>query len=204
MKKVLSIIILLSFSRQILGQKKDDSLFVFVGEKVSVNLLRPFIPSDMDEFYLAKYVVIQKVFGEYKMDTIEFQVADHYGFPKFAEYKNVLLYVEREGGKWYHVKYMYSALYKTVEDKWAGMYQGRDYEHSYNKDTNIRPEKMQFKDGPFIDINATNYGFGASYHPAYYKIIGNRAYPTYGNYVEELFLLKRNGFLKYSGYFKGS
>jgi hypothetical protein len=157
----------------------------------------------MDEFDNAKYLVLQKIFGQYFQDTIEFEVADHNGFPKFAEYKNVILYVVHEGGKWYHEKYMYTALHKTVDGRWAGMYQGRDYAHENNKNISIKPERIQFQDNPCIDTTETKwYTFGDSYDPAYYKVKGRKAYPTHGNYVPELFILKKNGFLKYSGYFQ--
>jgi hypothetical protein len=207
MKRQLYISILSLLLLSVHGQKKEDSLFVFIGEKISVKPFKPDVPAGtmlMDNFYIAKYVVLDRIFGEFKKDTIEFEVADHGDeYPKFATYKNVILYVERDGGQWYHVKYMYTALYKTVDNKWAGMYQGRDYAHINNKNTTIKPVKIQFKDKPCIDTTETKwYTFGDSYDPLYYKVEGKKAYPTHGNYIPELFLLKKNGFMKYSGYFK--
>lgn len=202
MKKIFSIIILLFSLLNVRGQNWDDSLFVFIGEKISVEAFPPDTLFHMDEFFKAKYKVLETVYGNFTMNTIEFEVADHYGFPEFATYKNVILYVARHGGKWYHLKYLYTPVYKTVDNKWAGMYQGRDYAKMENQDISIKPEKIQFKDKICIDTTKTKFDFGDSYNPLYYKVKGKKAYPTHGNYVPELFLLKKNGSLKNIGFLK--
>lgn len=203
MKKTFYIIILFFSLLNVRGQNWDDSLFVFIGEKISVEAFRPDTLFHMDEFFKAKYKVLEKVYGNFTMKTIEFEVADHYGFPKFAGYNNVILYVVREGGKWYHVKYMYTPLYKTIDNKWAGIYQGRDYVHPGNAGTSIKPVKIQFKETPSIDTTETKwYTFADSFDPLYYTVKGKKGFATHGNYVPELFLLKKNGFLKVTGFFK--
>jgi hypothetical protein len=206
MKGILLISIVICLVNPVFGQKMEDSLFVFVGSKLSVNEFKPKVPDNqilMDQYFKVKYLIKKKVYGKFNLDTIEFTVADHYGFPKFAEYDNVILYAIIDSGKWYHVKYMYTPVYKTKNNKWAGIYQGRDYAHSNNENTAIKPVKIKFRDKITIDTTETKWKtFGNVYDPRYYKTKGNKGYPTHGNYVPALFELKKNGFLKVSGYFE--
>ena len=61
------------------GQKRVDSLFVFVGEKIKIDKLEPKLAENQilfDEAFKAKYKVVQRVYGHYKPDTIDFDVYD--------------------------------------------------------------------------------------------------------------------------------
>lgn len=64
----------------------------------------------MDKGFKAKYKVLQKVFGEFASDTIEFIAYDHYGLPEFSKYQNVLLFVSEDSGHYYH-KSIYSTMF---------------------------------------------------------------------------------------------
>lgn len=86
------------------GQNRADSLLVFIGEKIEVkyspidkNLFvdtliegndtiinRQFV---IDHKYIAKYKILKLVQGNFKWDTIEFTVFDHYGVPPFLSIK---------------------------------------------------------------------------------------------------------------------
>lgn len=154
------------------GAFDTSRLFVFVGEKISVELL-PHRAGSMDDCFKAKYVILEKVYGNFSDDTIEFVAYDHYGTPAFSEFKTVLLYVSADSGTYYHQKYMYNDVYKTKDGRWAGPYAVDDYEHAYNKHTKIKPVKIEFPE----------------------KTIGDTAIAIYGNYVEELFALKKTGVL---------
>ena len=128
--------------------KENTKFYAFVGEKI---LLKPFTPESQkgsifrDHVFKAKYRVIENVYGSYPNETIEFEVYDHYGEPKFSAYNQVLLYVvEGENGKLYHEKYQFSPVYKTTNNRWAGPYAKKDYKHRYNLNTKIKPEKINF------------------------------------------------------------
>ncbi|QEC44704.1 hypothetical protein [Pseudobacter ginsenosidimutans] len=82
-----------------------NKLFAFVGEMITVDQL-PYQPGEFDESFKAKYRILQKVYGKFEGDTIEFLVFDHYGRPPFTRYKNVLLYVFADSGTYVHEKYM--------------------------------------------------------------------------------------------------
>ena len=72
------------------GANETNRLFVFVGEKISVDAL-PHEQHSMDNGFKAKYLIIERVFGHFPQDTIEFVAYDHYGTPSFSNFKNVML-----------------------------------------------------------------------------------------------------------------
>src|SRR5687768_8832294 len=66
--------------------KQDSPLFVFIGEKIFVEPI-PTRQYSMDNCFRAKYVILEKFYGMFLGDTIEFVVYDHYGRPNFSKYK---------------------------------------------------------------------------------------------------------------------
>src|SRR5688572_6481884 len=99
--------------------ERNNTLFVFVGEKIMVSPI-PYEEGDFDSGVKAKYKIIQRVYGKYNKDEIEFEAYDHHGRFAFADYKNVLLYISEYEGKLYQSKYMYDPLFKTKDGRWAG------------------------------------------------------------------------------------
>jgi hypothetical protein len=176
--------------------ERDNKLFVFVGEKIKVTPI-PYTQGDFDGGVTAKYLIIQRVYGYYDKDTIEFEAYDHFSRFPFADYKNALLYVSEDEGKFYQEKYMYDPLFKTKDGRWAGPYSG-DYGHSYNKHTTVKPEKIDFAELASFPTKVKDDDgkeFTISYPEPYYKIVGDKAIAIYGNYIPELFRLKKEGVL---------
>ncbi|PHZ84766.1 hypothetical protein [Paremcibacter congregatus] len=188
----------LFFTDYSISETENSQFFVFVGEKI--HLSRDASPEgalSFDEQFSAKYKIIKPYKGSYSGTEIEFTVFDHYGIPAFSKYKYVLLYVVLHEGKYYHSKYMFSPLYKTSTGKWAGPYDVSAYAHSFNKNTNIKPKVIDFSAPVEIDISDMGEAQVERWYPKpYYKIKGNKALAVYGNYIDELFLLKQNGVLK--------
>ena len=185
------------------GANDSNRLFVFVGEKILVEPV-PLMRGSMDNGFKAKYVVLRKIYGHFPEDTIEFIVYDHYGTPPFSKFKNVLLFVSADSGTYYHQKYMYNDVYKTKDGRWAGTYAREDYEHSYNKHTKIKPIKIDFAQRivyPITTIDEAGRRLTISYPKPYFKTIGDSAIAVYGNFAEELFALKKTGFLTARGLF---
>ena len=186
------------------GAQDNNPLFVFVGEKISEKpVQRKF--GDMDNGIVAKYAILNKVFGEFPFDTIEFVAYDHFGAFSFINYKNVLLYVSADSGQYYQQKYMYNDVYKTKNGRWAGPYSSEDYEHEYNKKTKVKPVRIEFVEDvsyPIERIDGEGNILTFSPPKPYFIIKGERAIPVYGNYVEDLFILKRDGFLTAREIFK--
>jgi hypothetical protein len=178
-------------------REKNNSLFVFVGEKVDVQSL-PYQPGDFDNGVKARYKVLKRVYGEYPNDIIEFEAYAHYGMPEFSKYKHVLLFVSEDSGKYYQQKYMFNDVYMTKDGRWAGSYAGSDYGHSYNQNTSIKPEKVDFVEEVSYPLNLQEQDSSDikfRYPEPYFKVTKDKAIAVYGNYIEDLFKLKRDGFL---------
>jgi hypothetical protein len=180
-----------------------ETFFVFVGEKISVESFSPEEPEGilMDAAFIAKYKVITTLYGKYSSDTIQFEAYDHYGIPAFSRFQYSLLFVSNHEGKWYHEKYMYNAVYPTKNGRWAGFGHSSDYSHPDNKNTTIKPEPIEFNDSIYVLLDTIAKKKRARFGKPYYLIKSNKAYPALGNYIEELFSLKKNGCLKARGLF---
>jgi hypothetical protein len=178
------------------GVNDSNRLFVFVGEKISVESLPP-KQGSMDNGFKAKYAILKKVYGDFPEATIEFVAYDHYGLPPFSKFKNVLLYVSADSGMYYHQKYMYNDVYKTKDGRWAGTYAADDYNHPYNKHTKIKPIKINF-------AKRVAYPANDEYPKPFFKTVRDSTIAIYGNYVEELFALKKTGILTARELFKAT
>ncbi len=206
MYKFTLFLISLFLSSQLLGETGGSEYFVFVGEKISLTPATPKLKENeipFDSQFLAKYRIIKPFKGSYPGSEIEFTVFDHYGVPPFSKYDHVLLYVVLHDGKYYHSKYQFTPVYKTKSGVWAGAYAAYDYTHSYNANTTIKPVKIEFSSPVEFDISGYEKEEVQKWFPEpYYNISGNRATAIYGNYLNELFLLKQQGVLKARGDFQ--
>lgn len=176
--------------------EKNNRLFVFVGEKIEITPI-PFRQGNFDAGLKAKYKVILNVYGDYNNDVIEFEAYDHYDAFPFLNYKNVMLYISEEDGKFYQEKYMYDPVFQTKNGRWAGPYSS-DYDHSYNENTTVKIEKINFASDAVLPTKRIDkYGkeMTFSYEEPYFKTVGDSARIVYGNYVEDLFQLKKEGVL---------
>ncbi|MFD2717642.1 hypothetical protein ACFST9_02875 [Hymenobacter monticola] len=199
-------LVLLLFKQEAFGQgAKPDKFYVFVGEKIEVKEFQVEAKPGtiiMNQGFKAKYKVLKNLYGNFSKDTIEFDAYDHYGFPGFANYSHVLLYVSEYNGRLYHEKYQFSPVYKTGNNRWAGPYAKIDYEHPYAKSTTLKPEKISFPAEAAVDISKYSPERIPELFPQPYYTVGNgRAMPLMGNYIEEMFQLKKEGILKARGIF---
>jgi hypothetical protein len=177
-------------------KEKNNTLLAFVGEKIYLKVLHSQKYS-FDSKYKAKYRILQNVYGNYQAKTIEFIIYSHHGLPAFSKNKNVLLFVSKFEGKFYHEKYIYNVVYKTKDGRWAGSYDAGDYGHSNNKNTTVKPEKIDFTEEASIDIKGKSERELSIWYPEpFYKINGSKAIAIYGNYIPELFRLQKEGVLK--------
>ncbi|MHA4844771.1 hypothetical protein ACX0G7_11435 [Flavitalea antarctica] len=184
--------------------ERKNTLFVFVGERIETASI-PHKPGDFDNGVRAKYRILQPVYGNYKKDVIEFEAYDHYGTPEFIKYKTVLLFVSEYKGKFYQEKYMFDPLAKTKDGRWAGPYSS-EYAHPYNKHTTVKPEKVDFVEQIFFPTRIKNNDgkeFTLTYQEPYFKTVGDSAIAVYGNYIPELFKLKKEGVLTARELFPG-
>src|SRR5690349_6380730 len=75
--------------------ERKNNLFAFVGEKIDVNLL-PYAENTSSGHIRGKYKVLQRVYGCYSGDTIEFYADYQYDWPQFSKYKTVLLFLSKK------------------------------------------------------------------------------------------------------------
>ncbi len=101
----------------------------FVGRLISIRPLpdpcegRP--PSEdtvcisFDALYLARYEIVEMVAGHLSASEIDIEIADHYGFPRFARHPHALLFVAIGRDASYLHKYRGYAVYRTTSNTWA-------------------------------------------------------------------------------------
>lgn len=73
----------------------------------------------LDGLYEAKYEVLQVLSGEADGPEITFRIADHYGFPRFAHYRNALLFIDLDPEGNYLEKYQGYPVHRTTTGSWA-------------------------------------------------------------------------------------
>lgn len=174
---------------------KQAALFVFVGEKLEV-FLDSTAKHQFDSKFIARYRVIKKVFGEFEFDTISFTAYDHYGYPYFAQFENALLYVSKVNKEHFHFKYLFNDVYLTKSGKWASPYWASGYNHTFNKNIHIKPEKIEFFKPISYDLrNYYHENIPLFFPEKYYIIKDSIATTVWGNYIPELFELMKNGVL---------
>ena len=181
-------------------KEKNNNLFVFVGELIQCQVL-PQEEGSMDAGFKAKFKILQIVYGEYASDTIEFTAYDHYGFPQFSKYKNSLMFATKHDNKYFHEKYQFHDVYKTKNGRWAGTVWCTNNVSKISPN----PEKIDFEDNVnFPAIYKDSFGDDEDFTcgEPYYKLIGDKKIPVYGNYIEELFLEKKDGVLAARGLFE--
>ena len=160
-----------------LDAKRD--LIVFVGKKLNV-VEQPAEENSLDGKFEARFRILQRVFGRYDEPEITFTVYDHYGEPGFAKYDTVLMFVARFEGKFYHEKYQFFPVYSTANGRWASCGDADQWEIGYQHEGKLKPVPIKFA-GKVVDQ--------ATGRPC-----------TEGNYVEDLFSLRRDGVLKARGW----
>jgi hypothetical protein len=206
MMRVITLSILIFVTANLIAQKSNSDLYVFVGEKIDIKEFQLEINNGlipMDQGFKAKYKVIEKVYGNLKLDTIDFVAYDHYGIPPFSNFKTVLLYVIKVNGNFYHSKYLYSAVYKTKDNKWAGLYFPIDSNSVIQINNIAFLKKMDFEPVVIMDLSEYKLEYIKKYFPEpYFRIAGAKAEAVYGIPVEDIFNLNKSGILKARGYFK--
>jgi hypothetical protein len=72
-----------------------------------------------DALYEAKYEVMDVLSGAIDSREVSFNIADHYGFPQFADYQNALLFVSVGADDNWLEKYQGYAVHRTASGSWA-------------------------------------------------------------------------------------
>jgi len=182
--------------------EKNPKIYVFIGERIDVRRLDTYYCENaitLDSRFQAKYKVIKNIYGDLKHDTVDFTVYDHYGTPKFSEFKYVMLFVTEYCGKLYHEKYQFFDVYPTADGGWARP--GDPYKLDQYQPKIVNAIPLKFKDELLFDVTDKHPNYIKQRYPEpYFKIENNNAYPLTGVYAETLFSIKKEGVLKARGF----
>lgn len=216
--KLLFVIILLLIQQSLLAfEKPQNTLFVFVGELMSLKhiskpevIVKPLangkssVTVKMDHEYEATFRVLKSIYGDYKKETIKFAVFNHYGKPRFSNFKHSLMFVSQgEDGAFYHEKYQFFDVYKTESGRWATCFSPLKNDTSHPKV--LKPVPIKFKEPIIYDMGlyAINKEKKEQLFPKeFFTIIDDYALcKGMGSYVNDLFESKKQGVLKARGLF---
>ncbi|TDK31556.1 hypothetical protein [Luteimonas terrae] len=180
--------------------------FVFIGERVSVERMADpcaVEPGEalrcitMDELFTARYRIVQPIVGTPAGDTLEFRVADHYGFPPFARFENALLFVAMAEPPYLH-KYQAVPVHRTADGRWASC---GDIRRNVDdpKSPEVRP--LDFPDPiarweDLAELGQQAYRSGEMTH---WRVAGGEVRCTEGMYVEDVYRAVRDGVLRARG-----
>lgn len=142
----------------------------------------------MDALFKATYRVEKVLEGKLVPgEEVVFSVADHYGFPKFAEQKRALLFLKEHEGRYYHVKYLWEHAFRTSDGDFAQC--GCDVEDS-DGDMAASSDCRVLSFSPAVTQDLTH----SSQHvideiraAGNYRVQGNRAECVRGVMVEDLY-----------------
>ncbi|WP_156825772.1 hypothetical protein [Lewinella cohaerens] len=126
-----------SIKQELFYEANDEvNLYSFIGEKISLTEFNPderyneikvdTLTGDttsyggrfMDRAFDAKYLVVEEVFNDLGVDTIDFVVFNHYGRPLFEENEYVLLHLSSFEGGFFLQKYQYDIVEKNQVGIW--------------------------------------------------------------------------------------
>ena len=118
-----------AFGRAAAAPGADPEIVAVVGRLVSIERLpdpcerKPDSAEPgcimMDDLYEAKYEILSLLSGTTHGPEISFRIADHYGFPRFAHYRNALLFVTIHADRNVLQKYQGYAVHRTTNGSWA-------------------------------------------------------------------------------------
>ena len=190
------------------GVVDGDGLIAFVGEKLEVTEVEvPQVLQDsptpgtfsiiLDYHYRARYRVIEKLCGDFSEDVIEFDAYDHHGFPYFARYETVLLYVSRYGDRYVHQKYQFDVVHKTRSGEWARCGEPNLSELPDDRRGDFRAVPLEIDDPSVFSIaHLTEEQIATKYPSKYYSRQGDRVICKAGVTADVLYTIKRLGILK--------
>lgn len=150
----------------------------------------------LDTVFHATYDVLEVLAGSTEHGRISFSVADHYGYPGFAEFKHSLLFVgTSEEEPWLH-KYQGYAVLQTVEGRWASC--GNPYDDRVGDDPrHLVP--LSFANPLAIVGELSVHGLVRRFDERYVAVDGDRVECREGVYLEDLYKMVKDGVLSARG-----
>ena len=149
-----------------------------------------FVCITMDSLYQAEYQVIATLSGTPpKSERIKFRIADHYGFPDFANYKNAMLVIRDIEEEPYLEKYMGFAIQPLAGGGWGSC--GNNYDDGAEQ----LMEPLEFKNDFGIVGESSEAALQHMYYAPFFAINGNSIKCVRGLTLQSLYEFIRNGTL---------
>lgn len=212
--RLLAILLALSFTRnafaqpvnrQTCGVAPGHNLVVFVGRKVDVRAAASDAPAGLillDNKFHARYRVLEVLCGDLDSGEVAFDVYDHYGSPAFAAFETVLLFLSRDGDRFFHQKYQYRDVYLTVDGSWAGCGDPYALDAGVQR-RSARAQSLTFKDSVSFSVHGLSEREVQQRFPAtFFDRRGDRVVCRAGVTLGTIFAIKRDGVLKARGLFR--
>lgn len=105
----------------------------------------------------------------------------------------------------YQQRYMYCDAYQTRSWRWAGTYEDYSDADEQNKKAKVKPIIIDFSEEVSYllrIVGEDSQVFTLHYPKPYYRNLKDKAVAVYGNYVEDLSVLKRDGVFTERGLFE--
>jgi hypothetical protein len=154
----------------------------------------------IDELFQATYRVEQVLEGKLVTGSkVTFTVADHYGFPKFAEQKRALIFLDEHEGRYYHVKYQWVAAYRTNDGEFAKCGCEEDAEEDLQETGASAADCRTLSFSPAVTRDLTHssqYVIDQLRAGLDYKLQGNSAECIRGILVEDVYRRLRPGLME--------
>lgn len=211
MRVPIRIILLLCVASSIAkADEKPAQILAFIGEYVSIaeqpdpceekNKIQDSdtICLSMDAIYEANYRILEALHGHYNSNEITFRLADHYGFPDFANFKNALLFVfiDKKGN--YLSKYQGYPVFPTTDGGWAVCGIADRYKDKYDlnksKDIKFRSDVVFGNSS----IYTSDY-ISENFNSELYEVVGDKVKCKTPVPVRDYYELVKNGVLNARG-----
>lgn len=188
---------------------EEDELLILIGEKIEIKKL----PDNKEDCtsthcydkFAGRYKVIKKICGNYNKNEITFLIDRYYDKPEFADYKNCLFYLSRKRNSKDTFTLLYNQfddVYRTKDGEWASPFSNKNYMDYDSTKGNIKPRRIDYAENVTYNVKGFSRNRLNRHFPSPYFTINNKvATAQYGNYIEELVQMKKEGLLKLWGYF---
>lgn len=194
----------------VFAQKNSDTLYAFVGKKVSIKKAKqPEFKADKIPFYTkykCRFKVVQPVYNQLQEKTVTFYSYAHLGTRELPTSEYSLLFLVRRNKQLNLIRFQYFDVYQTRDGRWASLgdpfYNAEQYRDSVK--TPIHATALDFKNPVVFKIssNSDSARVKEAFPAPYFKIEGQIVTGLMGCYVEDLFIVQKEGILKKLGYFK--
>ncbi|RZJ67146.1 MAG: hypothetical protein EOO45_15620 [Flavobacterium sp.] len=169
---------------------------ILIAKKVKLNFIVNNCPNriKLSPEYNANYTVVEDILGNYDSGTIKFRVIEPLRKPAYESEENVLLLLDEHCGELRHSGNNRINVYKATNGRWALPYYPLNFINKEHGELlqGHEPQLITFASPVAFPIKDISSEMVAKLYPSpYYRIEGNTAIALYGNYVDDLKVLRK-------------